>query len=57
MFLNRSLPRNVTFHNATRPDETLRGFDKHASITEANFLDILGMLLVIKDPIRVQERV
>jgi len=57
MALNRSLPRKVFFYDATKPDETLGGFFKHASVTEANFLDILRMLLVIKGPIRVQERV
>jgi len=56
MSLNRSLPRNVTFHDATKPDETLGGFVQNGSITEENFLDILGILLVIEDPIRVQER-
>jgi len=40
------------------PGETLGGFVRNGSITEANFLDILGMLLVIEEgPIRVQDSV
>jgi len=57
MSLNRSLLRNVYFHDATKPDEVLGGFVQNGSITEATFLDILGILLVVEgNPIRVQER-
>jgi len=57
MSLNRSLLRNVHFHDATKPDEVLGGFVQNGSITEATFLDILGILLVVEgNPIRVQER-
>ncbi|KAG0633403.1 hypothetical protein HOY80DRAFT_991779 [Tuber brumale] len=57
MSLNRSLPRNVSFYDATNPDEVLGGLVQNGSITEANFLDMLGILLVIGvSPIRVQER-
>ena len=52
---DRSLPRSVTFYDATKPGETLGGFVQNGSITEANFLDILGILLVIEEgPIGVQ---
>ncbi|KAG0641783.1 HNH endonuclease-domain-containing protein [Tuber brumale] len=57
MSLNRSLPRNVSFYEATSPDEALGGLVQNGSITEANFLDMLGILLVVgMSPIRVQER-
>ncbi|PUU75208.1 hypothetical protein B9Z19DRAFT_1195653 [Tuber borchii] len=56
--LNRSLLRNVYFHDATNPDVILGGFFQNGSVTEANFLDILGILLVLEgNPLRVQERV
>jgi len=58
MLINRSLSRNVTFYDATKPDKTLGGLIQNGSMTEANFLDILGILLVIVgSPIRVQERI
>jgi len=58
MPINRSLSRNVTFYDATKPNETLGGLIQNGSITEANFLDILGILLVVEgSPIRVQERI
>ena len=57
MALNRSLLRNVFFHDATYPDVALGGLFQNGSITEANFLDILGMLLIVEgNPLRVQER-
>ncbi|KAG0636815.1 hypothetical protein HOY80DRAFT_975892 [Tuber brumale] len=57
MSLNRSLPRNVKFYDATSPDEALGGLVQNGSITETNFLDMLGILLVVGvSPIRVQER-
>jgi len=58
MVLNRSFLRNVSFHDATNPDIALGGLFQNGSITEANFLDILGILLISeKNPLRVQERV
>ncbi|KAG0137883.1 hypothetical protein HOY82DRAFT_644886 [Tuber indicum] len=57
MSLNRSLPRNVKFYDATNPDEVLGGLVQNGSITEANFLDILGIVLVVGvSAIRVRER-
>ncbi|KAG0636796.1 hypothetical protein HOY80DRAFT_975808 [Tuber brumale] len=48
---NRSRRRNVSFYDAARPDV-------NGSITEANFLDILAILLVVTGgPLRVQERI
>ncbi|KAG0131612.1 hypothetical protein HOY82DRAFT_646238 [Tuber indicum] len=55
MSLNRSFARNVKFYDATSPDEVLGGHFKKGSITERNFLDMLGILLVVRSPIRVQE--
>jgi len=43
--------------NATHPDVALGGVLQNGSVTEANFLDILAILLVVEgSPIRVQER-
>ncbi|KAG0124868.1 hypothetical protein HOY82DRAFT_633119 [Tuber indicum] len=55
MSLNRSFARNVKFYDATIPDEVLGGLVQNGSITERNFLDMLGILLVVGSPIRVQE--
>ncbi|CUS12262.1 unnamed protein product [Tuber aestivum] len=58
MSLNRSLPRNVSFYDATQPAEALGRLVQNGSITEANFLDILGILLVVgASPMLVQERI
>ncbi|KAG0127466.1 hypothetical protein HOY82DRAFT_586872 [Tuber indicum] len=58
MSQNRSLLRNVTFYDATNPEEALGGLAQNGSITEANFLDMLGILLVVDgSPLRVQERI
>ncbi|KAG0641779.1 hypothetical protein HOY80DRAFT_1135047 [Tuber brumale] len=57
MSQNRSLQRNVSFHDATNPEEALGGLVQNGSITEANFLDILGIILIVGgSPLRVQER-
>ncbi|KAG0634852.1 hypothetical protein HOY80DRAFT_1012256 [Tuber brumale] len=47
MSLSRSLPRNVLFYDARNPGEAVGGLVQNGSITEANFLDILGILLVV----------
>ncbi|KAG0641261.1 HNH endonuclease-domain-containing protein [Tuber brumale] len=58
MSLNRSLVRNVSFHDAANPDVALGGLFQNGCITEANFLDILGILLVVEAClVRVQERI
>lgn len=55
---DRSDPRSVSFYDFTCPDVALGGFDQNGSITEANFLDILAIVLVVEEsPIRVQERI
>ncbi|KAG0136918.1 HNH endonuclease-domain-containing protein [Tuber indicum] len=55
---NRALPRNVSFYDATNPEEALGGLVQNGSITEANFLDMLGILLAVDaGPLRVQERI
>ncbi|KAG0132645.1 hypothetical protein HOY82DRAFT_606325 [Tuber indicum] len=53
----RSLLRNVLFYDATKPDEVLGGLVQNGSITEGNFLDIIGIVVITWFPIRVQERV
>ncbi|PUU82889.1 hypothetical protein B9Z19DRAFT_1040158 [Tuber borchii] len=53
-------PRNVLFYDSTHPDVALGGFVQNGSITEANFLDILEILLVVEGepgPLCVQERI
>ncbi|CUS08064.1 unnamed protein product, partial [Tuber aestivum] len=58
MSINGSRWRNVSFHDAANPEEALGGFVQNGSITEANFLDILGIMLVVgESPLRVQERI
>ncbi|CUS12279.1 unnamed protein product, partial [Tuber aestivum] len=56
MSLNHFLPRNVKFYDTTSPGKALGGLVQNGSITETNFLDILGIVLVVGSPIRVQER-
>jgi len=56
MPINRSLGRNIHFYDATSPEVVLGGMVQNGSVTEANFLDILGILLITETPIRVQER-
>ncbi|KAG0132636.1 HNH endonuclease-domain-containing protein [Tuber indicum] len=54
---NRSRLRNVSYDDATKPDIPLGGFVQNGSITETNFHDILGILLVVEGPLRVQMRI
>ncbi|RPA90001.1 hypothetical protein L873DRAFT_1590213, partial [Choiromyces venosus 120613-1] len=57
MSSNRSLFRNVQFYNAVDPDgDALGGFIQNGSVTEANFLHMLGIVLVMEAPICVQHR-
>ena len=54
---NRSHFRNVHFYDATKPDSApLGGLIQNGSVTEANFLQMLGIVLVTEAPIRVQHR-
>jgi len=58
MSLNRSSGRNVFFYDATKPNKILGGLIQNGSITEANFLDILEIILVVAgSPLCVQERI
>ncbi|KAG0632732.1 hypothetical protein HOY80DRAFT_995833 [Tuber brumale] len=58
MSSNRSHFRNVEFYDPAKPDsDALGGFIQNGSITEANFLQILGIVLVVEAPIRVQHRI
>jgi len=58
MGTDRSYPRSVFFYDSTHPDVALGGFLQNGSITEANFLDILAILLVVEgSPLRIQERI
>jgi len=52
----RSLGRNVHFYDARSPKDALEGLIQNGSVTEANFLEMLGILLFTGAPIRVQER-
>ena len=58
MSSNRSHFRNIHFYDATKVDEdALGGLIQNGSITEENFLDMLGILLVTESvPIRVEHR-
>ncbi|KAG0129721.1 hypothetical protein HOY82DRAFT_610319 [Tuber indicum] len=58
MSSNRSHQPNVFFYNGTHPDIALGGLLQNESITEENFLNILGILLVVPaGPLSVQERI
>lgn len=56
MPIDRSLGRNVHFYDASRPGIALGGLIQNGSVTEANFLDMIGILLITEAPPRVQER-
>ena len=57
MPLSRSTNRNTFFYDATNPEVVLGGFRQNGSITEANFLFFLDILLVNPvDTVRVQAR-
>ena len=54
---DRSIDRNIHFYDATSREAALGGLIQCGSLTEANFLDCLGVLLTTESPIRVQARV
>jgi len=54
MPFDRSLGRNVHFYDATSREKPLGGLFQNGSVTEANFLDFLGILLITEGSIRVQ---
>lgn len=56
MPIDRSLGRNVQFYDATLPGDALGELIQNGSVTAANFLEMLGILLITEAPIRVQER-
>jgi HNH endonuclease len=56
MPINRAPGRNVHIYDASAPDVVLGGLIQNGSVTENNFLDMLGILLVSETPLRVQER-
>lgn len=56
MSSNRSHFRNVHFYDGSNPEKLLGGLIQNGSITEANFLDMLGIVLISEAPIRVQHR-
>ncbi|KAF8430233.1 hypothetical protein EV426DRAFT_580561 [Tirmania nivea] len=59
MTSNRSHFRNVHFYDGTKAgdhDHALGGLIYNESVTEGNFLAMLGILLVIEGPIREHHR-
>ena len=57
MPINRVGGRNVHFYNAMAPHHPLGGLIQNGSVTEENFLDMLGMMLITGTAsIQVQER-
>lgn len=56
MPIDRSLGRNVRFYDALNPDVALGGLIQNGTVTEANFLDMIGIVLITEAPLRVQER-
>ena len=58
MAFSRSARRNTNFYDATDPEVVLGGFRQNGSITEANFLSFLDILLVTQGgTVRVQARI
>ena len=59
MASSRSALRNTHFYDATNPEAVLGGFRQNGSITEANFLSFLDILLVTQEEctVRVQARI
>ncbi|KAF8443643.1 hypothetical protein BGX38DRAFT_1199308 [Terfezia claveryi] len=53
---NRSLGRNVHFYNAAFPEVPLGGLRQNGSVTQANFLYMLKILIVAETPFTVHER-
>ncbi|KAG0636510.1 HNH endonuclease-domain-containing protein [Tuber brumale] len=57
MSSDRLQDRNVHFYDATDPDgDVLGGLIQNGSVTEASFLQMLGILLIVPAPIHVQHR-
>ena len=56
MSSHRSHFRNVHFFNEASPDVVLGGLVQNGSLTEKNFLMMLGIVLVTTAPIRVSAR-
>ncbi|KAG0123914.1 HNH endonuclease-domain-containing protein [Tuber indicum] len=58
--LDRNVPARVHFYDATDPSTTgsdaLGGLIRNGSVAEANFLQMLGILLIVEAPIHVQHR-
>ncbi|KAG0637468.1 hypothetical protein HOY80DRAFT_972672 [Tuber brumale] len=55
---DRSALRNTRFYDATNPEVALGGFRQNGSITEANFLSILEILIITEGkPVCVQARI
>ncbi|KAG0634759.1 hypothetical protein HOY80DRAFT_1018365, partial [Tuber brumale] len=57
MSSTRSDFRNIHFYDATKPSgDALGGLIQNGSVTEANILHMIGIILVTEGPIRVQHR-
>jgi len=56
MPIKRSLHRNILFYDAGNPDVLLGGLIQNGSITDANFLDILEVLIACDKEVEVKER-
>ena len=56
MTSNRSHFRNVHFYDGSNPSILLGGLVQNGSVTEANFLQMLGIVLVTEAPVQVQNR-
>ena len=56
MPIDRCFDRNVHFYDASNPSVLLGGLVQNGSVTEANVLEMLFIVLVTESPLRVQER-
>jgi len=53
---NRSHFRNVHFYDGNNPGVLLGGLIQNGSVTERNFLHMLGIILNVQSPIIVQHQ-
>ena len=57
VLLMRSHFSNVHFYDGRNPSILLGGLVQNGSVTEANFLQMLGIVLVMEAPVQAQNRI
>ena len=56
MPIDRSADRNIHFFDDANPDVCLGGLIQNGSVTEANFLDMVGIIVLTEGPVQIRER-